>query len=571
MSFHSLTFPILPPPQLQSWNIPAPVIYPPGSDPPSFINPNSNCHRVSATMDVDPCVIGLRDGGIVAKVVDLTASEHSGVLLSKATTMVPPTSTSSDSVAPRTVKDDMIVTTIESKNTNFKEHMVGKIHVMNIQNPIINHETPLHVANGVLDQEFEKKNKNHNLDITQKVIVSTASSVTNDILDQETQEKNKNQDLDISQQLIVSTPSSVAIETLDQKLEKKNQDSWQNEETCESLFVCGIPEPGVDYPKIAIVEVDESLFKIGVSNPKSVSRTKVQVSEPTFQPVWCDNIAGKQHQNNLKVSEKPLTPQRTTLVTSMDTTSVTKPMEKLKSIKNKIGGMTTWCEICKIHCHNKVFDIHESGKRHKKNLEKLENLRNLPLTVIDAVTTPPAEQLKSTKGEVVNPNEHNSARCELCDVSCSSPDILNQHISGKKHQRNLMKSGKQRVRLPEPMNEEGEVVLFEKSKRKVGDLLKCDKDADAKRQKMNEEGEVVLSERSKRKAGDSLKSDVDAADTKRRQKMDEEEEGCGVLVKCKVCNLDCNGLMAFKTHVESFEHLKMALKHANGGSNGLQV
>ncbi|KAI3785664.1 hypothetical protein L1987_44788 [Smallanthus sonchifolius] len=396
-------------------------------------------------MDVDPCVVATRKE-IVAQSFDLTASEHSGVNFSQATTSNYPTS--SADVPPQTVKD-VVVTKTESENNTQKLK----------DSSTINQETssPV-VANDTSDQESEKKKKKkkQDLDITQKLLVSTVIKQV--------------------------TPSSVAYDSLDQEPEIKNQDLLQTEAADEALFVCNIPEPGQDYQKIATVEVDESLFKNRVPNPTSVSRTPVQASN-----------GGTKNRPTKPIVQQPM-----------------------------------WCDVCKVSCSN-AYDTHASGKKHLKNLNKLERISNLTSTIIHSVTAPLVEK------QVVNRNDGGIyVSCELCRVCCTSRDMLNEHVSGKKHQKNLKKSEKQRPPVacsPEPMNEEGE---------------------------------IVFSETSKRKSNESLTSE----DTKRQKA---EEEGRGVLVTCKLCNVDCNSLMEFKTHLAGFEHSVKALKQGKGGSNGLQV
>ncbi|MFS7972124.1 putative transcription factor C2H2 family [Helianthus anomalus] len=289
------------------------------------------------------------------------------------------------------------------------------------------------------------------------------------------------------------------------------------------------------------------------------------------QPNWCDickvsfsgdnnfdkHIVGIQHQKNLKISEKTPTRPLTTFVTPMDTTPITKIMEESKK-SVIVNSKNTWCEICKVSCPTIEYNRHASGKKHVKNLQKLEKIQTLPSMVIQSATTPLAvpnlpsaviqsvtttpvgETLKLTSGKVVNPNDGNSTSCRLCGVSCATRDVLNIHISGKKHQKKLKKTEQQSVSSPppvpktpllEPMIEEGEIVFFEGSKRKTNDSLSSEEDADTKRLKMNEE-----------------------------------EVACGVVVTCKVCNVGCNGLMAFKTHTASIEHSSMLLKLAKGGS-----
>ncbi|KAM0032986.1 putative transcription factor C2H2 family [Helianthus debilis subsp. tardiflorus] len=532
------SLPIFPPLQL-NFDAPVPVIVPPRSDP-CLLNPNPYNDQVLETTSLtdidDPCVVAWR--GSVANKVDLTADEHAGVTLSEHATM--------GSTALETMDD---VTWNSDKVLN--KHMEENILLKNTQNVTINQEPET------------KKKKNPDLE--------NVTQIVSMVIEQE-------------------TPSSVANDMLDQESEKKKQDLSQKEVATKSLFACGypkslfvcnIPEPGLKYQKIATVEVDQSLFK----KPTSVKMTPVQPSNcgtqnrPTklsvHQPNWCNickvscsgdnsfdkHIVGIQHQKNLKISEKTPTPPLTTFVTPMDTTPITKIMDESKK-SVIVNSKNTWCEICKVSCPANEYNRHALGKKHVKNLQKLEKIQtlpsmviqsattplavpNLPSAVIQSVTTPVGETLKLTRGEVVNPNDGNYTRCQLCGVNCITRDVLNRHISGKKHQKKLKKTEQQSVSSPppvpktpllEPMIEEGEIVFFEGSKRKTNDSLSSDEDADTKRLKMNEE-----------------------------------EVACGVVVTCKVCNVGCNGLMAFKTHTGSIEHSSMLLKLAKGGSNGLQI
>ncbi|KAI3766892.1 hypothetical protein L2E82_16970 [Cichorium intybus] len=66
-----------PNPLLRSFDIPAPVIHPPGVDPSSFMNPNRyGGYGIEPLppLDVDPCAASQTE--IITKATDLTASEH---------------------------------------------------------------------------------------------------------------------------------------------------------------------------------------------------------------------------------------------------------------------------------------------------------------------------------------------------------------------------------------------------------------------------------------------------------------------------------------------------------------
>ncbi|XP_076943651.1 uncharacterized protein LOC143613967 [Bidens hawaiensis] len=307
MSQPKFSIPILPT-LITNFYTPAPVIYPPRSDPKVMDQTISSSSSVS--MDVDPCVVALlRSEVVVVEKVDLTASEHAGVALSEHATKVSTTSTSSTVVAPQAL-NNVVITKIETKTDDFMtsdsakafmKHMEGKIDLKTTQkltgSSTINKETPSPVASDILDQEPEKKNQELHY-ITQNVIVST-------VTEQE-------------------ASSSVASDTLDQQ-----------KEALDDSYVCAIPPLGQYYKKIAMVEVDESLFK---------------------DPVPAKHGA----QKKLKISEQ---------------TRI--PMEESNSVV--IEKNTVWCE-------------------------KLEKVPKLPSTVIEPVTTPLTDNLKLTKGEVVNPN-----------------------------------------------------------------------------------------------------------------------------------------------------------------------
>ncbi|KAK9066577.1 hypothetical protein SSX86_013900 [Deinandra increscens subsp. villosa] len=456
------TTPLLPPLQITTYDIPAPVIHPPGSDPTTFLNPNPHHFQTeNSSMDVDSCLIASRPDEIiiVANKIDLSASEHD------------PDDYAINSVvvAPLTVKD-LVATKTETKNSSFivsdvynvtcdseiaiSKHMEGKVVLKNTQKPTgsstSNQETPPPVADDSLelDQESEKK-KIQDLDTTQMVLDSASIK----------QEK----------------PSSDANETLDQEFDNKNQDLLRKEAAVEPLFVCAIPEPGLEWMNLCLRRV--LLSQLQQADPRFNLLTVMQKTDPPKS--FDKNDTGKQHGENINVLE-------------------------------------TWCEICKVNCNtNYNYNIHQTGKKHIKNLQKLEKIPNPPPPI------PQAENLKPTKGEVVNPNEGNSTMCELCAVNCTSRVMFNQHISGRKHQNNLKKCNNQlapshaldnKPPSPEPMYEEGEIVVSVRSKRKGDESWASEEDADLKRQKMNE------------------------------------KEGCDLLVICKGCNVVCNGLQAYNTH-----------------------
>ncbi|XP_077209804.1 uncharacterized protein LOC143845376 [Tasmannia lanceolata] len=122
---------------------------------------------------------------------------------------------------------------------------------------------------------------------------------------------------------------------------------------------------------------------------------------------------------------------------------------------------SAWCEICKIDCNSKdVLDQHKLGKKHKKNLEKLEESKKAAIASVAAVA--PAAAVKPKKRE--NPSTKrkgaelggdletkrqkimeggaaaNSVRvCAICNVVCNSQIVFNYHLAGQKHAAQVKK------------------------------------------------------------------------------------------------------------------------------------
>nr|XP_018630481.1 uncharacterized protein LOC104108553 isoform X2 [Nicotiana tomentosiformis] len=115
---------------------------------------------------------------------------------------------------------------------------------------------------------------------------------------------------------------------------------------------------------------------------------------------------------------------------------------------SNIAGVAR-CELCKIDC-GKMSSLkhHESGKRHRKNLKKLE-AENKTVSDIQNVQKPSGDLKPGTNMKL--DGQHKSggrgqfsniagvARCELCKVDFGKMSSLKQHESGKRHRKNLKK------------------------------------------------------------------------------------------------------------------------------------
>lgn len=118
---------------------------------------------------------------------------------------------------------------------------------------------------------------------------------------------------------------------------------------------------------------------------------------------------------------------------------------------------SAWCEVCKLCCNSKdVLDVHKLGKKHKKNLEKLNAASTVvPVTrsknpVIGPSEKPPAKDVnklkKSTEANSIEEFQTKRRKvleggapaaavrtCGICNVVCNSDTVFKGHLAGQKH------------------------------------------------------------------------------------------------------------------------------------------
>ncbi|WCJ25627.1 hypothetical protein M5689_007497 [Euphorbia peplus] len=133
-----------------------------------------------------------------------------------------------------------------------------------------------------------------------------------------------------------------------------------------------------------------------------------------------------------------------------------------KRIKKTKVVQSAYCEVCKVDCNSKdVLDNHKLGKKHKKNLEKLQvaaagpSVSSVPVSQppigpkIDpnkTISTPSSilrakkkastlENLETKRQKIVEGGAAQEAVrvCAICNVVCNSEGVYQYHLSGKKH------------------------------------------------------------------------------------------------------------------------------------------
>ncbi|KVI09083.1 Zinc finger, U1-type, partial [Cynara cardunculus var. scolymus] len=143
------------------------------------------------------------------------------------------------------------------------------------------------------------------------------------------------------------------------------------------------------------------------------------------------------------------------------------PWKKLPK-KTKIA-QSAWCEICKIECNTKdVLYQHKLGKKHLKNLEKLNSVSSVatssfiphvhPAVPSNPIIGPPEnpklvnpvpkkkkaetpEDLEMKRRKVLEGGAAANAvrTCRICNVICNSDTVFRFHLAGQKHSFMLKK------------------------------------------------------------------------------------------------------------------------------------
>ncbi|XP_065855720.1 uncharacterized protein [Euphorbia lathyris] len=119
---------------------------------------------------------------------------------------------------------------------------------------------------------------------------------------------------------------------------------------------------------------------------------------------------------------------------------------------------SAYCEVCKVDCNSKdVLDKHKLGKKHRKNLEKLQVAAAGPS--VSSATNPSIgpqldpkkatpssiqrakkkattlENLETKRRKIVAGGAAQEAVrvCAICNVVCNSEGVYKYHLSGRKH------------------------------------------------------------------------------------------------------------------------------------------
>ncbi|XP_042492524.1 uncharacterized protein LOC122072056 isoform X2 [Macadamia integrifolia] len=150
----------------------------------------------------------------------------------------------------------------------------------------------------------------------------------------------------------------------------------------------------------------------------------------------------KKNLEKLEESKKEVSaPAATAALAAMD--PLIGPKESSAADEGKTVVQSVWCEICEIKCTSKGdFEHHKAGKKHKSNMEKLEESKK-------EVSAPAATAAPAAMDPLIGPKESSAADegktvvqcawCEICKIKCTSKGDFEHHKAGKKHKSNMEK------------------------------------------------------------------------------------------------------------------------------------
>ena len=70
--------------------------------------------------------------------------------------------------------------------------------------------------------------------------------------------------------------------------------------------------------------------------------------------------------------------------------------------KKTNGDQSAWCEVCKVRCTGlAALSHHEQGKKHKNNVEKLQNVRTDSTSPVPTASSKDPEGMETKKQKVL--------------------------------------------------------------------------------------------------------------------------------------------------------------------------
>ncbi|KAL8211002.1 hypothetical protein R6Q57_005439 [Mikania cordata] len=175
---------------------------------------------------------------------------------------------------------------------------------------------------------------------------------------------------------------------------------------------------------------------------------------------WAVDDSFQQYGNTLYAVGAPITQDVSQQLLSVIPTQSTwtnlvpiiHPRGQWKKIPKKTKiTQSAWCEICKIECNTRdVLDKHKLGRKHFKNVEKLNSAAAVATTsnpIIGPLENPKKgnsgtkkkagtlQDLEMKRRKVLDGGAAANAvrTCGICNVVCNSDLVFRFHLAGQKH------------------------------------------------------------------------------------------------------------------------------------------
>ncbi|CAA0806033.1 Unknown protein [Striga hermonthica] len=244
-----------------------------------------------------------------------------------------------------------------------------------------------------------------------------------------------------------------------------------------------------------------------------------------------------------------------------------------------------WCELCKVECNSvEILNRHLSGKKHLKKLKNFQESQNLSSVMAggrnEHTYVPPEVpsqtnqmeasadqqlQLESLPSQPINQGKAEEVKkpfwCELCKADCNTLEVLNKHLIGKKHQKNLKTFNKTQTVV-----QTGQASQTEPPENQLPSQDNCPENyTQVEKQKLQESetiaeaGKNVTTDFSGNVRGlkRKMRGGKNGRITKRRPVEPPRPKEVIPLV-CELCNVKCESQVGFQSHLVGKKHLANA-------------
>ncbi|CAH1428302.1 unnamed protein product [Lactuca virosa] len=314
------------------------------------------------------------------------------------------------------------------------------------------------------------------------------------------------------------------------------------------------------------------------SQPESIETIQCEVCNITCtnRDIFEKHTQGKKHMKNMqKIAISSVIGPKVT-PPNASATSVGE-LENKKHLLLQNGASVDkllYCETCNVVCNNQdAFQAHLAGRKHSSKAIMQGASTN-------DVFNPTSNKIHEAR---MNPDP---LRCELCKISCTSFELLNTHLSGKKHLKKLRESEQisdlpltfvtslDTQRMQNQESTEGKAVISHEGKKHHKNLEKSEKgigpnpEPGMLQDEGKEEDKVVNLDGSNRKTK-RVASDEELE--AKRQKILQGGAASNGLRTCTVCNVVCSSPAVYNSHLAGKKHAAMAVKQAETGLTGQET